>query len=85
MIHTLGTQDKAKSNVRNVKPTTVQVTKLPLELRPSYKIRHNVLCKAWTDRDLVCVYCVHRVCNICVSLCVMDCLLCKVVRTLKVR
>jgi hypothetical protein len=51
----LGTQDKAKSNVRNVivnvnlaavKPTTVQVTKLPLELRPSYKIRHNVLCKA---------------------------------------
>jgi hypothetical protein len=41
---------------------TVQVTKLPVQ-RELLKIRHNLLFKAWTDRDLV--YIVNNVMYIC--------------------
>jgi hypothetical protein len=46
------TENSRGLNLAAVKRTTVQVTKLPL-WRKLLKLRHNLLFKAWTDRDLV--------------------------------
>jgi hypothetical protein len=64
-IEILATLDKTKLSTGIIRDlnwaalehTTVQVTKLPLQLELS-KIRHDQLYKAWTGRDIVCVvYC----------------------------